>query len=391
MSVGASPAARMALLSANRADAWCVGVAAHISRLATTWLHPLASLDDQIDQIEDCEAEILVIDADAFLLRGGELAARAAGVRHVFTLGGAEYGVDLLSAVETVGSAAARDLAGPDDVAALSYTGGTVQNMLDMTSGIAWSEDAYTPDETIIRMYKTPDPTEFVLSQPMSDPPGARFYYNGGNPYVLSDETLGRELNTRGFIRLMRWTRGVDCNLFRPRAASIFEFPRPIFLTCSRVAVEKNLEAFLSLDLPGSKVVIGDGPARRKLQRRFPGAHFVGEMRDEKLAAAYASADVFVFPSLTDTFGLVLLEALASGLPVAANPVVGPLDVIGDSGAGVLDANLGRAALAALSIPKELARVRALTFSLSESARQFVENVFAAHWDNIRQPRLAAT
>ena len=170
-----------------------------------------------------------------------------------------------------------------------------------------------------------------------------------------------------------------------------FEFPRPIFLTCSRVAVEKNLEAFLSLDLPGSKVVIGDGPARRKLQRRFPGAHFVGEMRDEKLAAAYASADVFVFPSLTDTFGLVLIEALASGLPVAANPVVGPLDVIGDSGARVLDANLGRAALAALSIPKELARARALTFSLSESARQFVENVFAAHWDNIRQPRLAAT
>ena len=103
-------------------------------------------------------------------------------------------------------------------------------------------------------------------------------------------------------------------------------------------------------------------------------------MRDERLAAAYASADVFVFPSLTDTFGLVLLEALASGLPVAANPVVGPLDVIGDSGAGVLDANLGRAALAALSIPRELARARALTFSLSESARQFVDNVFAAHW-----------
>ena len=105
----------------------------------------------------------------------------------------------------------------------------------------------------------------------------------------------------------------------------------------------------------------------------------MGEMRDERLAAAYASADVFVFPSLTDTFGLVLLEALASGLPVAANPVVGPLDVIGDSGAGVLDANLGRAALAALSIPRELARARALTFSLSESARQFVDNVFAAH------------
>src|SRR3984957_960955 len=218
-----------------------------------------------------------------------------------------------------------------------------------------------------------------------------RRFHNAGSGMMVSTETLERELETRGFVRLMRWSRGVDCDLFRPRAASIFDFPRPIFLTCARVAIEKNLDAFLSLDLPDSKVVVGDGPARRKLQTRFPGAHFVGEMRDEKLAAAYASADVFVFPSLTDTFGLVLLEALASGLPVAANPVVGPLDVIGDSGAGVLDANLGRAALAALSIPKELARARALTFSLSESARQFVENVFAAHWDNIRQPRLAAT
>jgi 1,2-diacylglycerol 3-alpha-glucosyltransferase/glucuronosyltransferase len=210
-----------------------------------------------------------------------------------------------------------------------------------------------------------------------------RRFHNAGSGMMVSTETLGRELETRGFVRLMRWSRGVDCNLFRPHAASIFEFPRPIFLTCARVAVEKNLDAFLSLDLPGSKVVVGDGPARKKLQTRFPGAHFVGEMRDERLAAAYASADVFVFPSLTDTFGLVLLEALASGLPVAANPVAGPLDVIGDSGAGILDANLGRAALAALSIPKDLARARALTFSVRESTRQFVDNVFAAHRDNV--------
>ncbi len=141
-----------------------------------------------------------------------------------------------------------------------------------------------------------------------------RRFHNAGSGMMVSTETLGRELGMRGFVRLMRWSHGVDCNLFRPRAASIFEFPRPIFLTCSRVAVEKNLDAFLSLDLPGSKVVIGDGPARRKLQTRFPRAHFVGEMRDERLAAAYASGDVFVFPSLTETFGLVLLEALASGL-----------------------------------------------------------------------------
>jgi glycosyltransferase involved in cell wall biosynthesis len=203
-----------------------------------------------------------------------------------------------------------------------------------------------------------------------------RRFHNAGSGMMVSTETLRRELATRGFVRLMRWSHGVDCDLFRPRAGSIFELPRPIFLTCARVAIEKNLDAFLLLDLPGSKVVVGDGPARNKLQTRFPGAYFVGEMRDERLAAAYASADVFVFPSLTDTFGLVLLEALASGLPVAAHPVVGPIDVIGDSGAGVLDANLGRAALAALAIPGELARARALTFSPSESARQFVENVF---------------
>jgi glycosyltransferase involved in cell wall biosynthesis len=206
-----------------------------------------------------------------------------------------------------------------------------------------------------------------------------RRFHNAGSGMMVSTETLRRELTARGFVRLMRWSHGVDCALFRPRAGSIFELPRPIFLTCARLAMEKNLEAFLSLDLPGSKVVVGDGPARKTLLTRFPGAHFVGEMRDERLAAAYASADVFVFPSLTDTFGLVLLEALASGLPVAAHPVVGPIDVIGDSGAGVLDANLGRAALAALAIPGELARARALTFSPSESARQFVENVFAVH------------
>ena len=217
-----------------------------------------------------------------------------------------------------------------------------------------------------------------------------RRFHNGGSGMMVSTDTLGRELDKRGFVRLMHWSHGVDCDLFRPRAASIFPFPRPIFLTCARVAIEKNLDAFLSLDLPGSKVVIGDGPARKTLQKRFPRAHFVGEMHGERLAAAYASGDVFVFPSLTDTFGLVLLEALASGLPVAANPVTGPLEVIGDSGAGVLDENLGRAALAALSIPRELARARALTFSLSESARQFVDNVFAAHWDNVCEPRRAA-
>ena len=124
--------------------------------------------------------------------------------------------------------------------------------------------------------------------------------------------------------------------------------------------MEKNLDAFLSLDLPGSKVVVGDGPDRARLAARFPEAHFLGELQGTALSAAYASADAFVFPSLSDTFGLVLLEALASGLPIAAFPVPGPLDVIGDSGAGALDWDLKRAALAALSIPRETrARPRA--------------------------------
>ncbi len=205
-----------------------------------------------------------------------------------------------------------------------------------------------------------------------------RRFHNAGVGMMVATETLECELRARGFARMMRWSRGVDCDLFRPHAAGIFDLPRPIFLTCARLAIEKNLGAFLSLDLPGSKVVVGDGPARKRLQTRFPQAHFVGEMHGAALAAAYASADVFVFPSLADTFGLVLLEALASGLPVAAFPVMGPLDVIGDSGAGVLDANLGRAALAALAIPREAARAHALTFSLGASARQFVDNIFGA-------------
>jgi glycosyltransferase involved in cell wall biosynthesis len=206
-----------------------------------------------------------------------------------------------------------------------------------------------------------------------------RRFHNAGAGMMVASPTIGRELSARGFARVMRWSRGVDCDHFRPRAARFFNLPRPIFLTCARVAVEKNLGAFLALDLPGSKVVVGEGPARRKLQRRFPQAHFTGELQGAALAAAYASADVFVFPSVADTFGLVLLEALASGVPVAAFPVAGPLDVIGDSGAGVLDDDLEWAARAALAIPREKARAHALTFSLAASARQFVDNVYAAH------------
>lgn len=206
-----------------------------------------------------------------------------------------------------------------------------------------------------------------------------RRFHNAGLGMMVATQSLERELRARGFDRLMRWSRGVDSELFRPCETSVLDLPRPIFLTCARLAVEKNLDAFLSLDLPGSKVVVGDGPDRARLAAHFPDAHFLGELQGTALSAAYASADAFVFPSLSDTFGLVLLEALASGLPIAAFPVPGPLDVIGDSGAGALDWDLKRAALAALSIPRETARAHALTFSIAASARQFVDNIFRAH------------
>ncbi len=176
----------------------------------------------------------------------------------------------------------------------------------------------------------------------------------------------------------MHWSRGVDHRQFSPAKAAACDLPRPIFLYAGRVAPEKNVEAFLKLDLPGSKVVVGDGPSRRALQAAYPDAHFLGTKTGDALAVQYASADVFVFPSRTDTFGMVLIEALASGLPVAALPVPGPLDVIGTSGAGVLDMDLRAACLAALDIPREKARAHALTFTWANSARQFLDNILAA-------------
>jgi glycosyltransferase involved in cell wall biosynthesis len=194
---------------------------------------------------------------------------------------------------------------------------------------------------------------------------------------MVATETVRRELAVRGFHNLRRWNRGVDAALYDPALrGDMGGLPRPIFLAVGRVAVEKNISAFLALDLPGSKVVVGDGPMLEKLRRRHPEAHFLGKHEGRDLARLYASADVFVFPSRTDTFGLVLLEAMASGLPVAAYPVPGPLDVIGDSGAGVLDEDLGRAALAALQIARERCREHALRYTWTASADQFVENLW---------------
>jgi glycosyltransferase involved in cell wall biosynthesis len=207
-----------------------------------------------------------------------------------------------------------------------------------------------------------------------------RRFHNAGRACMVATESLRKELAARGFEHLVPWTRGVDSDLFRPReGAPVLDLPRPVFLFVGRVAVEKNIGAFLALDLPGSKVVVGDGPALPALRSAYPKAHFLGLRTGEGLAEVYAGADVFVFPSRTDTFGIVLLEALAAGVPVAAYPVPGPQDVIGGSGVGVLDEDLRMAALAALSIPRDKCRAFALSRSWEGSARQFLDHIIAAN------------
>jgi glycosyltransferase involved in cell wall biosynthesis len=180
---------------------------------------------------------------------------------------------------------------------------------------------------------------------------------------MVATRSIRDELARRGFANLVLWTRGVDTDLFRPGPKTGLREPRPVFLYVGRVAVEKNLAAFLALDLPGTKVVVGDGPRLVHLRAAYPRVRFLGARFGVELASIYAAADVFVFPSRTDTFGLVLLEALASGLPVAAYPVPGPLDVIGDSGVGVLSEDLRAAALGALAIDPVLCRRHAERFA----------------------------
>lgn len=198
-----------------------------------------------------------------------------------------------------------------------------------------------------------------------------RWFHAPSSAVMVSTESLRAELAGRGFRRLALCGRGVDTKLFRTRPQARLPYPRPIWLYVGRVAPEKTIEAFLALDLPGTKLVVGDGPALGRLRRRYPQVVFAGTRRGEELARYYAASDVFVFPSRTDTFGLVLLEALASGLPVAAYPVTGPLDVIGDSGAGVLDEDLGAAARGALGIAPERCRRLAESYSWERCAMEF--------------------
>jgi glycosyltransferase involved in cell wall biosynthesis len=202
-----------------------------------------------------------------------------------------------------------------------------------------------------------------------------RAFHSASHAVMAATPALAGELRARGFRNVVLWPRGVDAQLFHPRAGADLGLPRPVFLSVGRVAVEKNLEAFLELDLPGTKVVVGDGPARAVLQRAYPGAVFLGSRVGEELAQAYAAADVFVFPSKTDTFGLVLLEALASGVPVAAFPVTGPRDVIGDAPVGALRDDLREACLAALQLSPQHCLQFAASQTWEASALAFVNNI----------------
>jgi len=216
-----------------------------------------------------------------------------------------------------------------------------------------------------------------------------RRFHAAATVTMVSTTSLLNELSGRGFRHLGIWTRGVDTDVFKPQPAAALDLPRPIFLSIGRIAVEKNLEAFLSLDLPGSKVVIGEGPQEAELRQRFPEAKFLGVMHGETLAAHVAAADVFVFPSRTDTYGVVQLEALACGVPVAAFPVVGPKDVIANNPVGMLSEDLRVACLGALAMSREACRAFALTHSWETSARQFIGHVNKVAVGKAHAPRAA--
>lgn len=201
-----------------------------------------------------------------------------------------------------------------------------------------------------------------------------RWFHAPATHVLASTPSIRAELAAHGIDRLKPWGRGVDLSLFRPGLTphpAMADLPRPIMLSVGRVAVEKNIAAFLATDHPGSKVVVGDGPARAELMARHPDALFLGKLEGEALAAAYAAADVFVFPSRTDTFGLVIIEALACGTPVAAYPVTGPRDIITDA-CGALDERLDRAIAAALTRDRVAAAQVGAGYSWRASAEQFL-------------------
>ena len=230
-----------------------------------------------------------------------------------------------------------------------------------------------------------------------------RHFHGGATRVFAVTPTLATELRARGIGPVHHWPLGVDLDQFSPHAGSLAQLaalPRPIMLNVGRVAVEKNLDAFLSLDLPGSKVIVGDGPALDELRQRYPDALFLGAMHGSQLASAYAAADVFVFPSRTDTFGLVNVEALASGLPVAAFPVPGPIDIVGRKGfghhggtapIGALDEDLATAIRRALQADRQACVIEAAHYEWDRCTDEFLAGlvmrpVEQPYWELLRDP-----
>jgi glycosyltransferase involved in cell wall biosynthesis len=199
-----------------------------------------------------------------------------------------------------------------------------------------------------------------------------RWFHGPAARTMVTNDTMADELARHGLTHLVKWTRGVDTELFRPRDTDVLGVARPVFMYMGRVAVEKGLEDFLRLPLTGTKVVVGDGPARDHLEAEYPEAVFTGFKQGEDLAAHLASADVFVFPSRTDTFGLVLYEAMACGVPVAAYPVQGPRNIVTQGVTGCLDEDLGHAAREALKLDRGRCREAALGHSWRTATEEFV-------------------
>lgn len=203
-----------------------------------------------------------------------------------------------------------------------------------------------------------------------------RWFHNSGAGVMVATDSLAKSLAGHGFRNLRTWSRGVDIERFRPRPKDILDLPRPIYLYAGRVVVDKNIGAFLGLKLDGTKLVVGIGPDLEDYRTRYPEAVFAGYLENGHLASYFSAADVFVFPSLTDTFGLVVLEALASGVPVAAYPVTGPIDIIGPHPeVGALDNDLGVAIGAALGKSPEACRALALQYSWEACTDQFLRNL----------------
>jgi glycosyltransferase involved in cell wall biosynthesis len=201
-------------------------------------------------------------------------------------------------------------------------------------------------------------------------------WFHGPSMAVMAPTIVVKnDLEKFGFTNVVLWSRGVDTEVFNMQESKVLNSAHPIFLYVGRVAIEKNINAFLEIDLPGSKWVVGDGPAMAKIKQQYPNVNYLGVLQQPELAKVYAAADVFVFPSKTDTFGLVLLEAMACGTPVAAYPVTGPIDVLGDSPAGAMNEDLRIACLEALKIPREVARAHAERFSWRASTEQFARHL----------------